>query len=387
MDRGCQGFVGQILSECIGKDGPFGLQAITHIDNPDDSHIMTSVTGHTSKRASHNGRATIRDVAALAGVSRQTVSRVINDEGYVAPETREQVDRAIAELGFRPNVNARSMALGRSQLIACIAPNLTDYTFASIINAAEVEARTLGYGVVSSSAETRADFVELLDRLVAQRRVDGVLVINPFDGRESELAGDTAALLIGARSLDQSHPAITLDEEAAGRLAVRHLLSLGHQTIGMIQGPTGEDCVQVRSTGALAELAEAGHPLPAHRLITGDWSATSGYEGAQRLLAQSPDITALFAQNDRMAIGAMRALREAGRRVPEDISIIGFDDIPLASYLDPALTTIQQDFSVMGRQAARRLIGALDQKNLEPTLERIPATLIVRQSTQPRAQA
>ncbi len=322
-------------------------------------------------------------MAALAGVSRQTVSRVINAEGYVAPETREQVERAIATLDFRPNVNARSMALGRSQLIACIAPNLTDFTFASIINAAEVEARTFGYGVVSSSAETRADFNELLDRLVAQRRVDGVLVINPLDGREADLASDTPALLIGARSLDQSRPAITLDEDAAGRLAIRHLLSLGHRAIAMIQGPTTEDCVQVRSTGALAELREAGLALPASRLVTGDWSATSGYTGAQTLLQQAPELTAVFAQNDRMAIGALRALREAGRRVPEDVSIIGFDDIPLASYFDPALTTVQQDFAVMGRLAARRLIGALDHGPLEPTLERIPATLIVRQSTRP----
>ncbi|HRE26856.1 MAG TPA: LacI family DNA-binding transcriptional regulator [Anaerolineales bacterium] len=339
------------------------------------------MTGHTSRQGASKGRATIRDVAARAGVSRQTVSRVINAEGYVAPETREQVELAIAELGFRPNVNARSMALGRSQLIACIAPNLTDFTFASIIDAAEIEARTQGYGVVSASAETRADFVDLLDRLVAQRRVDGVLVINPLDGRESELAADTRALLIGARSLDGSRAAITLDEEAAGRLAIRHLLSLGHRVIGMIQGPTDEDCVQVRSFGALAELNEAGIVLPADGLVTGDWSATSGYTGALALLERIPGLTAIFAQNDRMAIGALHALREAGRRVPDDVSIIGFDDIPLASYFDPALSTIQQDFAVMGRRAAHRLIAAFDTGRLEPTLERIPATLIVRQST------
>lgn len=307
---------------------------------------------------------------------------MLNDDGYVAPATREAVERAIAQLGFSPNVNARSMALGRSQLIACIAPNLTDFTFASIINAAESEARGADYHLMSASAESRADFATLVHRLIGQRRVDGLLVINPLDGREAELPADTPALLVGARSIGNTHPAITLDEDAAGRLAMQHLLDLGHRRIAMIQGPPGEDCVQVRTGGALAALGEAGVSLPAHRLITGDWSATSGYDCAQALLAADASFTALFAQNDRMAIGAMRALRESGRRVPDDVSVIGFDDIPLASYLDPALTTIQQDFAIMGRRAARRLIDTLDRDRDETTLERIPATLIVRQSSQ-----
>jgi DNA-binding LacI/PurR family transcriptional regulator len=274
------------------------------------------------------------------------------------------------------------MAQGRSHTLACLAPNLTDYTFASIIEGAEAEARQHGYFLLSSSAPDPVAFAALVEPLVLQRRVDGVLVINPYiDDRYRHLSSEAPVVLVGARSRDPRLRSISLDEQAAARVAVRHLASLGHERIAVIHGPLAEDCSQDRNAGYAAALQAAGlEPDPA--LVSGgDWSATSGYEAMGRLLRAGARFTALFAQNDRMAVGAIRALREAGRRVPDDVSVIGFDDIPLASYFDPPLTTMRQDMPVIGRLAARLLIQALNQPEAPAEHVNLPAELVVRSST------
>ena len=327
-------------------------------------------------------RSTIRDVAHEAGVSRQTVSRVINGDPRVAPTTREQVQAAIARLDFRPNLIARSMAQGRSNTLACLAPNLTDYTFASIIEGAEAEARQHGYFLLSSSAPDPAAFAALVEQLVLQRRVDGVLVINPYiDPRYQHLSPEAPVVLVGARSRDPRLGSISLDEQAAAQTAVAHLTSLGHRRIALIHGPLAEDCSQDRNAGYAAALQAAGLNFDPALVVGGDWSATSGYEAVGHLLQAGADFTAIFAQNDRMAVGAVRALREAGRRVPDDASVIGFDDIPLASYFDPPLTTMRQDMPGIGRQAAGLLIHALAHPDAPAQHIRQPAELVVRQST------
>ena len=328
-------------------------------------------------------RATIREVAALAGVSHQTVSRVINGNERVSPETRERVEAVIARLGYEPNAIARFMAHGRTHTFACLSPNLTDYTFACIIESAESEARQNGYFLLTASAPTVDDFNLLVRQLVISRRTEGLLVINPYaDERYLHLPEEFPVVFLGANAQDETIDSISLDDEVSGALAVQHLVDLGHSRVAMLTGPMREDCSQDRQRGYLAVLGQAGIHQPEPGWIKqGDWTATSGYLAMKAWLEEGLNFTALFAQNDRMAVGAMRALREAGKSVPEDMSIIGFDDMPLASYFDPPLTTMSQDLYAIGCQAARRLIQAVEHPGLAPQHQRMPAELVIRAST------
>jgi DNA-binding LacI/PurR family transcriptional regulator len=328
-------------------------------------------------RAAH---VTIRDVALRAGVSHQTVSRVINNSERVAPDTRTRVLSAIQELDYRPNAIARDMARGRTLTLACFAPNLTDYTFASLIEGAETEARRHGYLLFAASAPDPAAFGSLLEQFISNQRTEGLLVINPYiDERYLLVPGNTPVVFLGACARDRQVSSVVLDERLAGWMAASHILELGHRRIAHISGPLLEDCALDRRAGYETALQSAG--LPPGPAWEGDWSATSGFEAVQAWLQGGATFTALFAQNDRMAIGAIRALRQAGKRVPQDVSVIGFDDIPLASYFDPPLTTIRQDTFEMGRAAARLLLQAVEQPKALPQQLRLPPTLVVRAST------
>lgn len=334
-----------------------------------------------------HSRVTIRDVARHAGVSHQTVSRVINDNERVNPETRARVEAAIGELGYRPNAMARSMARGRSGVLACIAPNLTDYTFASMIDGAEREARQLGYFLLSASAPDEETFAALVDELVTSRRAEGMIIINPYqDGRFHHLPPNHPIVFAGARPRAEATNSVALDDESAGRLATQHLLDLGHRQIGCITGPMSEDCSQDRSDGYKSALAGAAiHYNPA--IVTeGDWSARSGYEALMQLAQEGLVPKAIFAQNDQMAVGALRAARDLGLQVPEQLSVIGIDDIPLAAYFEPPLTTFKQDFVILGREAVRLLIGSVEDPEMPRRQLRLPAQLILRQSTTPASK-
>ena len=338
---------------------------------------MRSVT-----RGPRRTHPTIRDVARQAQVSRQTVSRVINGDPRVAPDTRAQVEAAIAALEYRPNVIARSMSRGRANTVACLAPNLSDYTFARIIEGAEDEARRHGYFLLTASAPDAEAFAALIEQLVMHRRVDAVMVVNPYiDRRHEYLAADSPALLIGARSRHPAFSSVALDEQGAARSATQHLLDLGHRRIATIHGPLAEESADARLKSSQAALREAGLTAAPALVAEGDWSASSGFLAAQALLAHDAAFTALFAHNDRMAVGAVSALRAAGRRVPDDVSVIGFDDIPLTSYFDPPLTTMRQDMWAMGQAAARQLIATLEDEAAATLHIALPAELVVRQST------
>ncbi len=327
-------------------------------------------------------RSTIRDVAALAGVSHQTVSRVINGSERVNAETRQRVQTAIAQLEYRPNAIAREMAQGRTRILACLSPNLTDYTLASIIEGAENEARQHGYFLMSASAPDEIAFGTLVEQLISSRRAEGLMVINPYaDLRYTHLPAHTPMVFVGARPRSADLSAIALDDQAAGYAATRHLITLGHRHIAMITGPCLEDCTQDRQNGYEAALNEANIPLDKAFTFEGDWSATSGYQAVRQFIEHGKPMTAIFAQNDRMAIGAIRALREFGQRVPDDVSIIGFDDMPLASYFDPPLTTMRQDTYKIGQAAAQMLIRAIENPKLVPEFVKKPAELIIRRST------
>jgi LacI family repressor for deo operon, udp, cdd, tsx, nupC, and nupG len=327
-------------------------------------------------------RVTIRDVAARAGVSHQTVSRVINDSARVRPETRARVMEAIAELGYHPNALARSMARGRSHTVACIAPNLTDYTFASLISGAEIETRRHGYYLLSASAVDAVTFAGLVTELVISRRVEGLMVINPYaDERQHHLPQGFPLAFAGARPRGGETNSVALDDVGAGYQATQHLLQLGHRQIGMITGPLTEDAGQDRCQGYEEALQEAGIAPAADLVIEGNWLAQSGYDALMQLAQAGELPSAVFAQNDLMAVGVLRAARDLGLQIPRDLSVIGVDDIPLSSFFDPPLTTFRQDFHQIGVQAARLLIRSIEQPQARRRQLRMPVELVVRRST------
>jgi LacI family repressor for deo operon, udp, cdd, tsx, nupC, and nupG len=329
-----------------------------------------------------SSRPTIRDVAREAGVSHQTVSRVINENAGVLPETRARVEAAIEQLGFRPSAIARSMAQGRSNTLACIAPNLTDYTLSSIIEGAELEARQHGYFLLSSSASDPQAFQALVDELVGHRRVDGLIVINPYvDDRYLAVPNNFPVVFVGARSHEPSICSVSLDDEKAAFEATNHLISLGHKQIAMITGPMVEDCSRDRSDGFLRALGEAGLPTDLTLIIEGDWSATSGQDALFFLAEQGRLPSAVFAQNDRMALGVLHAARDMKLNIPEELAVIGVDDMPLASYFDPPLTTMHQDMPRIGREATRMLVQTIDKSKQSCSQLKLSAQLLLRQST------
>jgi DNA-binding LacI/PurR family transcriptional regulator len=324
---------------------------------------------------------TIRDVARQAGVSHQTVSRVINGSEDVTPETRERVEAAIAQLGYRPNAIARSMARGQTRTLACISPNLTDYTFASIIEGAEAEARRLGYFLLSSSARDAESFEALVEELVGHRRVDGLLVMNPYaDQRYQLIPADFPVVFVGARSRGESICSVCLDDEVVAYEAVRYLISCGLTRLGMVTGPMAEDCSMDRMVGFQRALEEQNLPFLPELIIEGDWSASSGQAALMQLFANRDLPDALFVQNDRMAMGVLRAARDLKISIPEKLSIIGVDDMPLTQHYDPPLTTMRQDMPRIGLEAARVLIHAIDGQKMQQCQLKLPAELVIRQS-------
>jgi len=332
-------------------------------------------------------RPTITDVAARAGVSRQTVSRVINNKDEVSPETRARVLTVIEELGYRPNAIARSMVAGRTCTLGCISPNLTDYTFASMIESAQAEARTRGYFILTGSAPTEADVEPLLEEMLL-RRVDGLMVINPHaDDRYRYflplIGKGMAVVYLKNTPRDEPVSSVRCDNREGGYQATRYLIDLGHAAIVTLVGPYNEEDAFDRLAGYRQALTQAGLDLDPALTASGDWSATSGYQATRRLLEAGRSFSAIFAQNDRMAVGAIRALREAGRRVPDDVSVIGFDDIPLASYFDPPLTTLRQPMEESGQRAVRLLIETIQNPDRPPEQVLTHARLMERASCAP----
>jgi DNA-binding LacI/PurR family transcriptional regulator len=327
-------------------------------------------------------RPTLRDVAQKAGVSHQTVSRVINGSEDVLPETRALVEAAIEEMGYRPNAIARSMARGQSHTLACISPNLTDFTFASVIEGAEFEARQYKYFMLSSSASDPEAFRELVDELVGHRRVDGLIVINPYsDERFEYIPKDFPLVFVGASAHEKNICSVSLDDEKVAYQATRHLIDLGHTSIALVTGPMEEDCSRDRTEGYRRALSEAGIPFDESMVIEGDWTATSGQDALLSFVKQGRIPTAVFAQNDRMAMGVMSAARNANIKVPSQLAVIGVDDMPLSSYFDPPLTTMRQDIPRIGREAARMLLDIIQKKTTETCDMKLSAELVIRQST------
>jgi LacI family transcriptional regulator len=342
--------------------------------------------------ADRMARATIRDVATRAGVSTATVSRVLAGIGNPKVETSAAVMQAVEELGYRPSGVARSLRMRRTRTLGLIVTDIQNPFFPELVQAADDAARKIGYSILLGSAaydEHRA--MHYLD-LMVDRRVDGMIIAS------SQLSGASWRWL-----LESPVPVVVANAEPAGlpvtvvtadniggmEMATRHLIEFGHRKIAYIKAPTYYTPSAVRAEGFLracraAALAPADTPI-----IEADGLFDGGEAAADRLLATRPDITAVACHNDLTAIGALRGLRAAGRRVPDDISVVGCDDIAAASWVTPTLTTVAQQKAEMGRLAVERLAAALDDPEhpQRPETIRLEMLLVERESTGPAPPA
>ncbi|MFC6015789.1 LacI family DNA-binding transcriptional regulator [Plantactinospora solaniradicis] len=337
--------------------------------------------------------AVMTDVARLAGVSHQTVSRVINGHPRVRPETRDRVVRAMAELSYRPNAMARGLASRRSRVLGVVSFDTILFGPASTLLGIERAARAAGYGVsiVTLEKVDRRGVLSAVEALDGQG-VDGVIIIAPQMAAAAALHSLPQGMVAVAveAGQDSGLPSVSVDQVTGARLAVRHLLELGHRTVWHVSGPSDWLEARDRITGWRQSLEEVGAAVPP--IIAGDWSARSGY-AAGTALAGNPDVTAVFVANDQMALGLLRALHERGVRVPADISVVAFDDIPEAEFMLPPLTTVRQDFDEVGRRGMAtllRLLGSTEHgarltavlpTAVMATTTPIEPTLVVRQST------
>jgi DNA-binding LacI/PurR family transcriptional regulator len=324
--------------------------------------------------------AVMADVAELAGVSYQTVSRVLHDSPNVHQETRERVLAAIRQLDYRPNSMARALVTGRSKTLGVVSFDTTLYGPASTLFGIQQAAHDVGYAVsIASLRSLNRDTVLSAIQQLRDQGVDGVAVIAPLRAGVDALRHvrpDFAVVAVEAGP-DAPIPVVTVDQKAGAAAATEHLLNLGHKTVWHLAGPTDWKEAEDRIEGWKSALKAAGARVPA--LLRGDWTARSGYEAGQSLL-ELDELTAVLVANDQMALGLLRKLHEVGRKVPGDLSVVGFDDIPEAAYFTPPLTTVRQDFAELGR---RCLLALLDRiaGNMEPLRAIVAPELIVRGST------
>ncbi|MET0238094.1 MAG: LacI family DNA-binding transcriptional regulator [Kibdelosporangium sp.] len=325
-------------------------------------------------------QASLTDVAGLAGVSHMTVSRVINGTGPVRPETRAKVLAAVQKLDYRPNSAARALVTGRTGNLGVIALDSTLYGPASTLYGIENAAREAGYAVTitSVSMPNRSAVADAIDTLRRQA-VEGIVVIAPHAaaGDALECAPSDMPLVAVAGGEHAPVPVISVDQYDGARRVTEYLLALGHRTVWHVAGPPDWLEAQDRER-AWRETLER-HDVEVPHMIRGDWSSRSGYD-AGRLLAKESDLTAVFAANDQMALGLLRAFAEAGIGVPKDVHVAGFDDIPEAAYFSPPLTTVRQDFIEVGRRTFRQLAARIAGTRPQAR-DLVEAELIVREST------
>ncbi|HSZ39852.1 MAG TPA: LacI family DNA-binding transcriptional regulator [Trebonia sp.] len=320
------------------------------------------------------------DVARRAGVSHQTVSRVLNGHPNVSPETKAGVLAAIRALGYRPNIAARTLVTGKTNVLGVVSVDTTLYGPASMLYGIERALHPEYFVAVASlPAFERGSLTEAVERFVAQS-VAGIIVIAPSVSAAEALRGLAVSVPLVVVGSGDYTPlrSVAIDNRAGAARATRHLLDLGHRTVYHIGGPDNWLDARERVEGWRLALYEAGAPQP--ELMRGDWSARSGYEIGHQLAARA-DVTAVLCANDAMALGFLRAAAEHGRRVPEDVSVVGFDDVPEAAYYHPPLTTVRQDFGALGVRALHVLMDLITNGGQVGSVLPIAADLIVRSSS------
>ncbi|WP_240646166.1 LacI family DNA-binding transcriptional regulator [Georgenia sp. SYP-B2076] len=332
-------------------------------------------------RTARVGAPSMADVAAVAGVSHQTVSRVLNNPDAVRPDTRERVLVAIRALGYRRNPAARALVTRRTRLIGVINPGEARFGPANTTIAIEEAAREAGYATtLTIMRDARHETVEAALEYFLGLGVDGIVVIaarTHVAAAADELAGRLPVVMVAAGlQATASLHVVAVDQELGARMATRHLIGLGHREVVHVSGPNDWFDARARVAGWRKEMREAG--LEVSALVAGGWDAAQGYEVARRMARDRRLPGAVFAANDQMALGMLRAFQEAGVRVPEDVSVVGFDDVAGSEFFSPPLTTVRQPFAAVGRRCIEVILGALDGRSPSTTL--IPPELVVRSS-------
>ncbi|QDH73041.1 LacI family DNA-binding transcriptional regulator [Brevundimonas sp. M20] len=325
--------------------------------------------------------ATIRDVAQRADVSVASVSRVLNGNGPVTEATRKRIMEAVDALQYVPHSGARSLSTSKTSTVGVILPDLYGEFFSELIRGMDVAARALGYHLIVSSSHDDADEASAAIRSM-RGRVDGLIVLSPHLGAANlaaGLAGRTPVLLMNGGAVDANRPSIVVDNHGGAVAAVEHLIALGRTRIAHIAGPTGNLEAEARLAGYLEAMADAGLPT---MVVDGAFTRASGEDAGAALAARSDRPDAVFAANDNMAVGALLAFQDAGLRVPEDVAMVGFDDIPLAGLVRPALTTLKIHIAETGRKALERLVGLIG-SNADTACEVVRPELVVRASSHP----
>lgn len=333
----------------------------------------------------------IADVAARAGVSPATVSRVLNGSPRVHPALRARVEQVIATLGYRPDRVARALRRGGSLRLGLMLPDVHNPFFTDIVRGVEQAAHERGYLVMLCDADEDPARERQYGELLQAERVAGVVAAaRDASGASLRplLEGHTPLVLVDRCPDGVKVDAVVVDNRAGARAAVEHLLGLGLRRIGIITGPLDLSVARERLEGCREAMEQAGAPLDQRWVRIGDFKQSSGYAQTHALLTEVPDIEALFVSNNLMTLGALRALRELGRRVPQDLSIVSFDDMPWAESLNPPLTAVAQPAFEMGLHATRLLLERIEHRGGgEPIRRVLQPRLVVRASTAPPARS
>ena len=324
--------------------------------------------------------ATIRDVARRAQMSVATVSRALNGFENVSEQARERIAAAVADLGYVPHAGARSLSLARNNAIGVVLPDLHGEFFSEIVRGMDREASRRGYLLLLSTLHAGGE--KATNAMRAMRgRVDGLIVMAPHLGADelsAALPKGLPSILINTRAGAGQHPSIHLDNAAGVRAVVEHLASLGRKRLVHIAGPA--DNIDAQEREAAFREAVAAHGLEG-RIVGGDFEMESGEAAIRRLLAEAIEFDAVFAANDNMAIGTLEALRAAGKRVPEEVAVVGFDDIPLARHM--GITTVRVRIAELGERALQRLVDGFVKDQGGDELH--APELVIRSTTDPRA--
>jgi DNA-binding LacI/PurR family transcriptional regulator len=336
-------------------------------------------------------RPTLESVAALAGVSRGTASRALNGGTNVSPRALEAVKQAAERLGYRPNLAARSLVLGRSGSVGLMVSEsddrlFNDPFFAAIIRGVHSALAAAGVQLVLTLAQSSTERTAMV-RFASGRHLDGILLISVPGGDplpQSLLSAGLPVVLCGRGTRESAASGlwwVDADNRGGARLAVRHLLDTGRRRIATVAGPRHLAVGRDRLAGWRDVLKSATGEAPAELVERGEFLAETGYEGTLRLLERAPDIDAVFAGADLIAMGVIQALRESGRRVPDDVAVVGFDDIPAAARIDPPLTTVKQPIEAIGARMAEMLLDRIAGEPVDPPWAILPTELVIRSST------
>jgi LacI family transcriptional regulator len=329
---------------------------------------------------------TIADVAARAGVSKTTVSRVLNGKGELDRLTAARVREVIDELGYVPSARAVGLARGRTNIIGVLVPSVTWPWMGDVLQAIVDTIEAASYGSLLFTCTRGDESMRQFAAQVSAKSFDGLLVIEPEGTLEyigSLHAKGLPVVMIDDRGHEPVFPSVATTNRAGARAAAEHLLDVGRRAPVVVRGDMQFGCTTERLEGFAEVFAEAGHPLRAEAVVDGDFRFELGHSAVAQLIRAGVEFDSVFAHNDLSAAGAMQALREAGIRVPNDVSVVGFDDIPFAAYTDPGLTTVHQPLHEMGERAVQMLLSSFESPLPDGSRRVIPASLTVRGSSVP----